>query len=68
MSAAVLVRGADVVVGEILVFLGRVHRVTSIEDYRHPLFPAETWRIAREEPTGWEMVLEPWARVEVARS
>jgi hypothetical protein len=62
-----LVDASAVSVGDQVVFLGRAHLVQSVEDYTHPAFPGQAWRIAREDATGWSITLIPGQLLEVLR-
>ena len=68
MTAIQRIDAADVVVGDLLWFLGQTHRVTSIDVtrrlYAYDRDPND-WRTAREEPTGWTYTLIPGEMVEV---
>jgi hypothetical protein len=63
------VDASDVEVGDQVraPLIGEFHRVQSVEDYRHPEFPGQAWRIAREDATGWAMTLIPGQVLEVLR-
>jgi hypothetical protein len=63
-TAVAQVRGQDVRVGDDLWFLSSVHRVTRVEDYRHPVVTGgDLWHIAKSDgPAGfgraaWGMTL-----------
>jgi len=56
--------GADVALGDVLMFLGTPHRVDAIEPYQHPSFD-EGWRIARAAGD-FAITLIPGQRYQVA--
>ena len=67
--------GQDVEVGDDLWFLGKVHRITRIKPYAHPVVTkGETWRIAyADEPSGvyqkaWSITLEPRGHYNVMKA
>jgi hypothetical protein len=62
-----LVSGDELGVGDVVVFSGHSHRITSIEPYDHPMLGGPNVRIAREEPTGWAITLTPEIELEVVR-
>lgn len=69
MSAATeQVSGRDLRVGDVLMFLGHAHVITSLAPYAGPLLAelGEGTRIARAEPD-WGMVVEPGGLFEVCR-
>lgn len=55
---------SEVVEGDLVVFLGKVHRITSIEPYRHP--DGQEGRIAADG-TDWQITLFPGTGIEVIR-
>lgn len=65
-------KGADLRVGDDLLFCGKPHRITDFEPYSHPLVTkGETWRIAysRTDATAreqWGMTIEPDGSYEIA--
>ena len=61
------VDASEVVEGELVCFLGRTHRITSIEPYEHPWGVCdEGVRVAREG-ADWAITLEPGTLIEVIR-
>ena len=66
--------GRDIEVGDDLLFTGRLHRITDIKDYVHPVVTkGETWRTAYARRPGevtltdgtWGITLEPDQSYEV---
>jgi len=65
MTTTARIDAAEVVVGDLLWFLGQTHRVTRIDPYPSPIL--SDWRTATEEATAWSYTLIPGEMVEVLR-